>query len=212
MSSFTSKFSHIPPATLILIIINVAAYIILPLVPGGSALYASGAVSALAVENGEWWTMFTSMFLHAGLMHILCNMFSLYYLGVMSEKFFGTGRFIILYFLCGLAGNAAFIVVNMISGSPAATAVGASGAIFGLFGAYGYLLLRDRMGGRVFLYGTSRADIQSYIVILAVNLMIGLAPGSNIANEAHIGGMICGFILGAILYASSRRSKTKSEQ
>lgn len=201
MSSFIDKFKHVPPVTLALIVINIAIYVLLPIIPTGSRLFESGAISAAGLMSGEWWSLVTSMFLHSGIMHITCNMISLYYLGVMCEKIFGSLRFLLLYFLSGLAGNIVFVIANIATGSVYASAVGASGAIFGLFGAYGYLLIREYKNNRIFVYPPSKADIQSYILILVVNLMIGLSPGSGIANEAHLGGMICGVFIAIIMYA-----------
>lgn len=212
MSSFTDNFKHVPIVTCVLIALNVILYVALPIVPNGDVYYEAGVLTPLSLMRGEWWTLFTSMFLHSGIMHILCNMFSLYYLGVMCERVFGPVKYLLLYLLSGLAGGLVYVGVNMAAGNVLAGAVGASGAIFGLFGAYGYLLLRERRNNKVFAYRPGSSDIQSYIGILAVNLFIGFSPGSNIANEAHIGGMICGFVVGAVLYAIITRNIPPSPQ
>lgn len=212
MSSFTDNFKHVPVVTTVLIAINVLIYIALPLVPDGAAYYDMGVLTPAALLAGEWWTLLTSMFLHSGLMHIACNMISLYYLGVMCERVFGKMKFLLLYFLSGIAGGLAYVAVNLAAGDVMAGAVGASGAIFGLFGAYGYLLLRERKNNKLFVYKPSASDVQAYIVMLVANLAIGFSPGSNIANEAHIGGMVCGFVVGMILYAIVTRNLPSAQQ
>lgn len=206
MSNFTNNFKHVPIITTVLIAINLILYIALPIIPNGALYYDMGVLTPLSLMQGEWWTLLTSMFLHSGLMHIACNMLSLYYLGVMCERVFGPVKYLLLYLLSGIAGGIAYVAVNLMAGNILAGAVGASGAIFGLFGAYGYLLLRERKNNKIFVYRPGSADVQSYLGILAVNLVIGFAPGSNIANEAHIGGMIAGFVIGAILYAITTRN------
>lgn len=206
MSNFTNNFKHIPIVTSVLIAISIILYIALPIIPGGETYYDMGVLTPLSFMQGQWWTLFTSMFLHSGLMHIACNMISLYYLGVMCERIFGPVKYLVLYILSGLAGGIVYVIVNMAAGDVLAGAVGASGAIFGLFGAYGYLLLREHKDNKILVYRPGASDIQSYLGILAINLVIGFTPGSHIANEAHIGGMICGFIVGAILYAITTRN------
>lgn len=201
MASFIGNFRHVPVVTAVLIALNLIAYIVLPLAPGGANIEEAWVLVPYLFLQGEWWTLITSMFLHSGLMHIACNMFSLYYLGVMCEKIFGKINFLILYFLSGIGGGLAFVAGAVLSGNLITGAVGASGAIFGLFGAYGYLLLRERSHNRLFAYKPGTSDIYSYAAILVANLAIGFSPGSNIANEAHIGGMIVGFVIAMIMYA-----------
>lgn len=200
MSDFLKQFKSVPKVTTALIIVNILIFLAMLFIPAASSWYELGAISPIALMRGEWWTVITSMFLHSSIMHIMCNMISLYYLGVMCERVFGSVRFAILYLVSGIVGNLAFVGINIISGDMFSAAVGASGAVFGLFGAYGYLLIRERKAARVFAYSPTKADIQSYIFFLVVNLLIGFAPGSNIANAAHLGGMACGFIIGAIMY------------
>ncbi len=205
MSQFSNNFRKVPIVTTVLIIINVAVYVVLPLLPGGNALYRQGVLTPYDVMVGNWWTLITSMFLHSSLNHIICNMFSLYYLGVMCERVFGPVKYLILYMVSGLAGGLLFVAVNIASGSYLSGAVGASGAIFGLFGAMGWLLFKNRK--RI-----DKGSIQSYFVMLAINLFIGFMPGSNIANAAHIGGMICGFLLGAVFLSLGGKKRINNRQ
>lgn len=198
MSDFTKNLKNSAPVTWTLIVINVIIFI-LELVSGGMIL-DFGAVSLYNVMSGQWWTIITAMFLHGSIMHIMCNMISLFYLGTMCEKVLGSVKFLILYLVCGLLGNVAFVAMSFFNGDFFGSAVGASGAIFGLFGAWGYFLVRERKQTRILAHKPDISAIQSYAGILIINLIVGFAPGSNIANEAHIGGMITGVIVGAIMY------------
>lgn len=157
-----------------------------------------GVLSVPALQHGAWYTLFTSMFLHSGYAHLICNMVSLFYLGTMCEQVFGKAKYLILYFASGFLGGIAYVGVNFALGSTTG-AVGASGAIFGLFGAYGLLLFKERKVATVFARPTSKQEVISYLFFLAINVMIGLS-GPGIANEAHIGGMVSGFIIAAIMY------------
>lgn len=202
MSTYASRFKQVPPATATIIILCIAAYIILPLIPNGAVIRDSFVISPVALMSGHVDTLITSMFLHGSLPHLLCNMVSLYYLGVMCERVYGTFRFLIIYFVSGIVGGLAFCIINYMSGDITASAVGASGAIFGLFGAYGWLLVKERKVATLMGQPTSIDDLKGFGAILLVNLGIGFLPGSNIANEAHIGGMIAGFIVGMSFYFS----------
>nr|WP_054752968.1 rhomboid family intramembrane serine protease [Piscibacillus salipiscarius] len=85
------------------------------------------------IAQGEYWRIITSMFLHIGLIHLLMNMIALYYLGEVTEKIYGTKRFLVIYFIAGIFGSIASFATND------SVSAGASGAIFGLFGALLFL-------------------------------------------------------------------------
>ena len=200
MSNTANNLRNVPLATSILIGINVLIFIVMYAIPSSqiNQLYNAGVLSVPALMQGHWWTLVTSMFLHGGFAHILCNMISLYYLGSMTEAVFGKGKFLILYFVSGIVGGLVYCGWNMMTGD-ATGAVGASGAIFGLFGAYGYLLLRESRQNRIFVMKPGSQDLMSYGVMLAINIVFGLTS-AGIANEAHLGGMVAGFIISAIMY------------
>ena len=147
--------------TIGLIAVNVAVALV-ELASGSSAsftnnsifengsLFASGYVSAsgqpLGVAHGEWWRLFTAMFLHASFFHLAVNMYSLYFVGSIMEQVIGRWRFLLLYLASGLAGSAGALVL-----SPLTPTVGASGAIFGVLGGL-FILERRRhiaTGGQV---------------------------------------------------------------
>src|SRR4051794_24121962 len=106
------------------------------------SLFATGFVSAsgepLGVAHGEWWRLFTSMFLHASFFHLLVNMYSLYFVGTILEQLIGRWRFLLLYLVSGIAGSAGALIL-----SPLTPTVGASGAIFGVLGG---LFILERRG------------------------------------------------------------------
>ena len=133
-----------------------------------------------AVEYGEWYRLVTGAFLHAGVFHLLFNGYAMFILGPQLERWLGHGRFLALWFLGALAGS----VLTLLA-TPAQGSVGASGAIFALFGA-------------VFVIGRRlRLDTRMIMVLLALNLGITfLVP--NISWTAHIGGLVGGLLIGAV--------------
>ena len=193
--------SRFPIVTTTLIVVNVLVYILLEFM--FPQFYDAGVLSVRSALNGQWWAFFTSMFMHGGLMHLACNMISLFYLGTMIEEVFGKGKFLLIYMVSGLVGGVVYVLVNAAL-KDFTGAVGASGAIFGLFGAYGLLLFRERKTATIFVRPTSGNEVRSYLIFLAINIGIGFTvPG--IANEAHIGGLLCGCLMAAMMYPSLAR-------
>jgi len=152
--------------------------------------------------NGEVWRLFTSMFLHIGLMHLFFNGYALFIFGLEMERIYGPDRFIVVYVLAGLFGSLASFAAR----GPLTLSAGASGAIFGVIGmnlAF-FLLHRDSFGQ----FGRQR--MVSTLVIIGVNLMFGFTV-NGIDNYAHIGGLVAGFALGyglAPRYTVNRNSIT----
>jgi rhomboid protease GluP len=133
------------------------------------------------IEAGQLWRLLTPALLHGGLMHIVFNMYALFSFGVSLERYFGHGRFFLLYVLGAFAGNVASFMFSE------ANSLGASTAIFGLLGAEGIFLLQNR---KLFA-GQFRNAIGNIIFIAAINLfVIGSLPG--IDNWGHIGGLLGG--------------------
>jgi len=162
----------------------------------GKAVDQFGApIAGVGVAEGEWWRLFTSMFLHQrpsggsfGITHILFNMWALWALGPALERALGRWRFLALYLLSGLGGNVLLYLVD-----PTGSAVGASGAIFGLFGAF--FIIARKFGGQV----------GPIVFLLVINLVITFSvPG--ISWEGHIGGLVTGALLAlAFVYAPASR-------
>lgn len=158
-------------------------------IPVNDFLLLLGQKDNAAIRSGEYYRFLTSMFLHVGIFHIGFNAWALYALGPQAERIYGTGRFLALYFLAGLAGG---VASYMFSPDPA---VGASGAIFGLVGALAaFFYLARRVLGEV-----SRQQLGSLITVIMINMFIGFSSGGRIDNFAHIGGLIGGALVGWLL-------------
>jgi membrane associated rhomboid family serine protease len=166
--------------TKVLVGINVAVYL-LELAAGGQVngtgnrIYEDGVLFGPAVANGDWWRLFTSMFLHYGPIHLAFNMLALWWFGSAVELVLGRGRYLLLYVVSGLAGAAGTLLF-----APQSLTVGASGAIFGILGA-AFVLERQRtyvLGGGA-------------LGIIVINLIFTFAiPGISIGG--HLGGLVGG--------------------
>ena len=143
----------------------------------------------LTVLKGEWWRLFTAMFLHGGMTHLLMNMFSLYLIGRGAEMYFDTKSYLSIYFFSGLIGGLVSLYMH-----PVSVGVGASGAIFGVFGALAGFFLAHRE--KIASY--SKAFMKDFAIIIVINLVIGFSIPS-VDVSAHIGGLIIGFIGGFAL-------------
>lgn len=142
------------------------------------------------IAGGEYHRLFTSMFLHFGLIHLLMNMWALWVLGRTLEAALGPARYLALYLLSGLGGSVAVYLF-----APGSLTAGASGAIFGMFAALFVVLRR------------LKRDTSSVVPILVINLVITFAvPGISIAG--HLGGMVTGAILGAGLAYAPKSVRT----
>jgi membrane associated rhomboid family serine protease len=168
-------------ATKLLIGINVAVYVA-ELIQGGgvygvnSTIYAKGVLWAPFIADGEYWRLLTAAFLHYGPFHLILNMLGLWWFGSLLEQRIGSGRFLLLYLVSGLAGSAGALVV-----SPNNPTVGASGAIFGILGA-GLVLEHQRD----YVFGGSALGV------IVANLVLTFAWSGNISVGGHIGGLIGG--------------------
>jgi membrane associated rhomboid family serine protease len=154
--------------------------------PSRGQLIRMGGDVGIAVAAGQVWRLFTSMFLHIGLFHILMNGYALYLFGNVVEAEQGSWRFLALYLVTGLGASAA----SYTFGDPLAVGAGASGAIFGVFGAFlGYSWRRRDLA----FY---RARVRSAISLIAINAFIAFTFPS-IDWRAHVGGLVSGLVVGA---------------
>ncbi|HIR13460.1 MAG TPA: rhomboid family intramembrane serine protease [Candidatus Choladousia intestinavium] len=194
MSEIRSFLKNRQPVTLLIVGINIAVFIVLSILGNTEdALFMlnHGAVFVpLVVDGGEYYRIFTSMFLHFGLQHLFYNMLVLIFLGDYLEAAVGKIRFLIIYLAGGIAGNLLSIAYELYTREFAVSA-GASGAIFSVTGALIYLVLRkkDRVPG---LSG------QRLILMAVLTILQGMTA-IGIDNEAHIGGLAAGFLLGWLL-------------
>lgn len=137
------------------------------------------------IDDGEYYRLFTSMFIHLDFLHVALNGYALYYFGREVERLYGYFRFAIVYFIGGLAGS---VASYMYTDAPS---IGASGAIFAIFSALGVYFYHHRH-----LYGKG-ADrrVMQMVFWGAFNILLGFSLSSRIDNAAHIGGMLGGIIL-----------------
>jgi len=185
------QYTSYYPVVSTFIAVNLILYV-LTLVPTiGELLWNYGIQVNFLVQSGEWWRVFSAMFLHANFMHVLFNMFSLFLFGPELEKIAGKARFITIYLLSGIVGNMATFMLN--DGSYAS--LGASGAIFGIFGAFGALVYYTRR---------TMPMLRKLILPIIVISVIMTFLQSNVNVYAHLGGLVTGFILGLIYLHPTR--------
>ena len=186
--------------TMSLIAINVAVFVIGFGVPNVDLRFDNVALAGdpltgqlIGVAQGQYYRLLTSAFLHAGVLHILFNMFALAQLGPVLEQSLGRARYLALYLLSALGGS----VAGYLLAPTNQPSVGASGAIFGLFGAY-YVVVR-RLGG----------ETGPIVVLLVVNLVITFSV-PNIDWRAHLGGLATGALIAAV-YAYAPRGPRQGQ-
>jgi len=193
--------------TVILVAINVLVFIVLSF--GGrteDAMYMieHGAMYAPYItEYGEYYRLFTSMFLHFGFTHLMNNMVTLCIMGKHVEPLVGKVRFLAIYFASGICGSL-LSFANDVRLEEYAVSAGASGAIFGITGSLLALTILYR--GRV---GT--VTKQGVLFMIAINLYMGFTE-EGIDNLAHIGGLLAGFILTLITASKQKRWSPYSEE
>ncbi len=157
--------------------------------PAGGLVDLGAVYGPFVVVEGEWWRLLTAMFLHGGMTHLLMNMFSLYIIGRPMELYFSPKSYLSLYLLTGIVGGLVSIVVH-----PETVAIGASGAIFGVFGALsGYFFAYRRELGE-----HAHQFMKDFALIIGINLILGFSI-PNIDVSAHAGGLVSGLIGGLIV-------------
>ena len=171
--------------------------------PDPDALIKWGAnFGPLTIAN-QWWRLLTCMFLHAGFLHILCNGYALYRLGAVVERMLGRPFFIVIYFVSGIMGSLASVWWN-----PMAVSVGASGAVFGIFGA----LLTFVFLYRHFMPKEAVAALRkNAIIVLGLNFFLGFSIEA-IDMAAHLGGFLGGIVATAALCRLPRPMSLKTQR
>ncbi|HET8863694.1 MAG TPA: rhomboid family intramembrane serine protease [Solirubrobacterales bacterium] len=182
------------PATYVLIALNVAAYLVEiasgsgGLSPGNSSILFDFGLFGPYVAEGEWYRLLTSGFLHASIIHIGFNMFALYFLGRILEPGIGTARFVAVYLASLFAGSLGALLLD-----PNALTIGASGAVFGIFGAT-FVIARHR-------------GIEGLAASIGVVLLLNLAitfGSREISIGGHLGGLVGGVLCALIVVAGER--------
>ena len=188
--SFWSSFRKAPVNSTI-VIANIIVFIIC--MGSGNSLYDSGILVAERIFGyGEYYRLFTSMFLHAGIQHIFGNMLILAYIGSIMERSIGHWQFGFLYFASGICGNVVSVLYEREMGLTWYS-LGASGAVFGVMGAMLLFVFHNRSNLKK---GSTLVGRAAFMV--AYSLYAGFAsPDTN--NAAHLGGLIIGILIGLLI-------------
>jgi membrane associated rhomboid family serine protease len=188
-------FRH-APAVLIFILLNAAAFLFE--ISFGDwtdpeILHRIGALEPYAVVvQGQYWRLFTALFLHGGFAHLLFNLFALYVLGPPLERSIGAARFAVCYLISGLASSAGVVALTVMGLVHVAQLVGASGCIMGIVGAWAGFLLRHRHAPQ------AKQRLANIVMIVAIQTAFDLST-PQVSMAAHLCGLIAGFFLGLIL-------------
>jgi rhomboid protease GluP len=186
--------------TYTLVAINIAAYIWVAFTGSFGdtrSLVEHGALYGPLVARGEYWRILTSAFLHGGLLHIALNMFALVQVGTYLEALVGSARMLAIYTIALIGSGIAVVLF-----SPNDVTVGASGAIFGIFGALVAVGIRLGPAGRGLIGQT--------LPIVGLNLAFGFSM-ANVSNAGHIGGLVSGFLAGLAIFMTQRRPQYEQE-
>lgn len=191
------------PVTVLLILLNTLIFLIVEFTGGsenGQHMLECGAAYApLILEQGQWYRVFSSMFLHFGAPHLINNMLVLFVLGQRLEPAVGRLRFLLIYIAGGLGGNSISLFWDMRTGDYSVSA-GASGAVFAVMGGMIYVIIRHR--GRV-----ADLTMKQMLIMAAFSLYFGFAS-EGVDNAAHAGGLLCGFLAAVIFYHPRKIWKT----
>lgn len=183
----------------LLIDVNIIIFILMVasgvniMLPDNDSLLLWGANFKPLTLGGEWWRLLTNCFLHIGVLHLVMNMYALFYIGLLLEPYLGKARFLIAYLLTGLTASMASLWWHDLTIS-----AGASGAIFGMYGVFLAMLTTSLIEA-----STRKSLLASISIFVGYNLLFGLQGG--IDNAAHIGGLIGGLIIGYAYYPSLKR-------
>ncbi|HET6888346.1 MAG TPA: rhomboid family intramembrane serine protease [Candidatus Udaeobacter sp.] len=184
------------PAVLTLILLNAVAFLF-EIFAGDlndpEVLHRVGALEPYAVVfQGEYWRLFTALFLHGGFTHLLFNIFALYILGPPLERSIGTIRFAVCYLASGLASSAGVVGLTVLGFVEVSQLVGASGCIMGIVGAWAGLLVRHRHAPQ------AKQRLGNVVMIIVIQVAFDLST-PQVSMAAHLCGLIAGFFLGLVL-------------
>ncbi|MCR5799663.1 MAG: rhomboid family intramembrane serine protease [Lachnospiraceae bacterium] len=186
------------PVTICLIAINLIVFITYLAIK--DPFIISYQMNKVYVEHGEYYRLFTAMFLHAGVMHLFSNMILLYVLGEALEPLTGSIKFGIIYIISGILGNLASYGYEVMSGK-VYTSIGASGAVYGCLGLFVYLALRRYKGLNVPI---------GRIIFMLIYCIYSSFAEAHVDYAAHIGGLVAGFLLAVMLCSSEGGRKDES--
>ena len=199
----TYGYQKRPICTMIIAGMNIAVFFVLSfrgMTEDAGFLLENGASYApYILERGEYYRLFTSMFLHFGFEHLMNNMLMLLVIGWNLERELGKIRFLLIYLCSGLCGNVLSLWWDVHTGSYA-VAAGASGAVFGIIGALLYVAIRNH--GRV-----GNVTGRGLLFMAVMSLYYGFTS-EGVDNFAHIGGLLSGFLLAVLLYWKTKRKRS----
>jgi membrane associated rhomboid family serine protease len=200
------RFRH-APAVVIFIALNVAVFLLeksFRNLPESIMLHRLGALELdRVVRWHEYWRLFTALFLHAGIAHLLFNLFALYVLGPGLERTIGSLRFALCYLISGLGSSAGVVVVGLFHPASAAQVVGASGCVMGIVGAWAGFLLRHRHAPR------AKERLLNILLIIGIQTAFDLTT-PQVSTSAHVCGLISGFIVGLLIAPRASTNRIKS--
>jgi membrane associated rhomboid family serine protease/cytochrome c-type biogenesis protein CcmH/NrfG len=191
------------PVTYALLIINVMIFIVMVASgvsisePSGQDIVTWGSNFGPYTLGGQYWRLFTHMFVHIGAIHLLFNMWFLYQLGAQCEELLGSVTYTVMYLISGVAGGVASLAWH-----PYTNSAGASGALFGILGA---MIAAFKFGEFSLPSALVKASLRSMLLCAGINLLIGMTGG--IDNAAHIGGGIAGFVIGFLVVKAAPDSE-----
>jgi len=193
-------WSRRPLFTYLFFGINIAVFLLMTFAGGttnDSTLLAFGVKANALINQGQYWRFLTPVFIHIGLLHLFFNSYALWIVGPQVEKLYGGPKFVLIYLVTGMAGVASSYWYR-----PEGLSAGASGAIFGLFGALLVFGLRHRHSIPPFF---RRAVGTGVLPVIVINLIIGFSI-PMIDNSAHLGGLVSGMFLAAVIPFERPRS------
>ncbi len=187
----TDYLRNVSWVSAILVAVNVIVFLICTFT--GDLLYNKGAFNITALWQGEWYRLFTSMFLHWNVEHLFSNMIVLYYVGAIVERRLGPVPYMMLYVLSGFAGNVFSMGYELLLTNAYGSSAGASGAVFGVEGALLFLVMAHR--GNLESMTAGRVAFA-----IAFSLYCGFTS-AGVNNAAHVGGVLMGFTVAAVIAA-----------
>ena len=188
-----------------LIWLNGGIYLLLILMTGDWLWFSAADLARMGGNfgpltlNGQWWRLLSALFIHAGLLHLLFNCLILANIGLFLEPLLGRWRLLLLYLTTGLFGSLASLLWHL---EQPVVSIGASGAIFGLYGFFLVLML-----GKLFTPAFSKQFLKGTLVFILINLAIGML--GFIDNAAHLGGLLSGALIGLIWLPQLKKRLTK---
>ena len=183
---------YLPPAVKNLLIINIIVFLGTELI--GDPMYQLFALFPIGSRFFRWWQFITHMFMHGNFMHIFFNMWSLFVFGPLLERLWGSKKFLIFYFVCGLGAALCHELVQLTQPLSNIPTVGASGAIYGLLLGFGMLYPNYVL---TLVFPPVSLKAKWFVIIFAgIELLTGiLGTNDGVAHFAHLGGMLFGLIL-----------------